>query len=106
SEAREVRHAERQRGPEADHRGQRGHEYGPEFSERSKPAWLRQQRAEAVRATDRPPYEDAGHHQHEGRRPVLDLAHAIHAAITDEDIQSPEEQNRQPFRLRGTTRPD
>ena len=42
----------------------------------------------------------AGHHQHERRGPVLDLAQQVHAAVDDEDVQAPEQQERQPLRRR------
>ena len=97
AEAREVRHVERERRPEADHRGQRRHEHRPEFAKRLELARLREQRAEAVRLRDRPPEQHGGHDEHERRRPVLDLAQQIHAAIDDEDVQPPEQQERQPL---------
>ena len=54
AEAREVRHVERQRRPETDHRGQRRHEHRPEFAEGLELPRLREQRPEAV-GSARPP---------------------------------------------------
>ena len=45
AEAREVRHVQRQRRPEADHRRQRRDEHRQELAERLELAGLRQQRA-------------------------------------------------------------
>ena len=43
-------------------------------------------------AVDRPPQQHRRHHQHEGRGPVLDRAQQVHAAVDDEDVEPPEEQ--------------
>ena len=45
----------------------------------------------------RPDEQHQRHHQDERRRPVLDRAQEIHSAVDDEDVQAPEEQERQPF---------
>ena len=54
AEAREVGHVERERRPEADHRGERGREHRHELRHRVELAGLREQRAEAVRGLHRP----------------------------------------------------
>ena len=102
AEAREVGHVERERRPEADHRRERGHEHGPELAEGMKFSRLTQQGAEPMRAADRPPHQHGGHHQHERRGPVFHLAHQVHAAINDVDVEAPEQQKRQPFGCRVT----
>ena len=77
-EAGEVRHVERERGPVADHRRERGEEDREELGEGVKPAFgargwrprpLASMMAQIIRAS--------AHHQHEGRSPVLDVAHQV-----------------------------
>ena len=59
---------------------------------------LREQRAEAVAPCTTAHHEQRrGHDQHERRGPVLDLAQQVHAAVDDEDVQAPEQQERQPL---------
>ena len=41
--------------------------------------------------------EQRGHHEHERRGPVLDLAQEIHAAVDDEDVEPPEEREADPL---------
>ena len=65
-------------------------------------ARLRHDRAEAVRAPDRPADEERGHHEHERRRPVLDLAQKVHAAIDDEDVEAQKSASADPLAGRVT----
>ena len=46
----------------------------------------------APRPRDDPDSRNGGHHQHQRRRPVLEHAHRVHAAVDDADLQRPEEQ--------------
>ena len=96
-EAREVRHVERQRGPEADHRGERRDEDRQELAERPELPGLREQRPEPVRLVHGPHEKDDRHDEDVRRGPVLDLAEEIHAAVDDEDVEAPEEQEREPL---------
>ncbi len=88
---------ERQRRPVADHGGERGDEDGQELAEGPEPAGLREERPETVGLAHRPHDEGARHHEHEGRGPVLDLAQQVHALVDDQDVQAPEEQEREPL---------
>ena len=99
-EAREVGHVERQRGPEADHRGERGDEDGEELGERPELPGLGEQRPEPVRLVHGPHEKNERHDEDVRRGPVLDLAEEIHAPVDDEDVQAPEEQEREPLRRR------
>ena len=103
AEAREVGHVERQRRPEADHRGERREEHRQELAERLKLARLRRAagRSRSPRVTAHAS-SSAGHHEHERRGPVLDGAQQVHAAIDDRDVEAPEEQERQPLGRRVT----
>ncbi len=99
-EAREVRHVQRQRGPEADHRREGRDEDGEELAERPELAGLGEERPEPVRLVHGPDEEDDRHDEDVRRGPVLDLAQEVHAAVDDEDVQAPEEQEREPLRRR------
>src|SRR5207248_622926 len=85
TEAREVRHVERERGPKSDHAGQGNYEGGPEFAEAMELALLAQQITEAVCFPNGPAEQERGHHQHEWRCPILDFSEQVHAAIDDVD---------------------
>ena len=97
AEAREIRHVERQRRPVTDHRGQRRNEHRHELSEGPELARLREQRSKSLRFVDRPREEQRGHDEHERRGPVLDRAQEVHALVDDPDVQTPEQQERDPL---------
>src|SRR5205807_536396 len=61
---------------------------------------LAQQITESVCFPNGPAQQQRGHHQDERSRPVLDLSEQVHAAIDDENIQSPEQEKREPLRWR------
>jgi hypothetical protein len=98
AEAREVRHVQGERGPEADHGGQGRHEDGEELGERVQLAGLVEERPQAVGLADGPHEQHRRHHEHERRGPVLHLPQQVHAAVDDEDVDPPEEQEREPLR--------
>src|ERR1035437_2248879 len=99
-EAREVGHVERQRGPEADHRRERRDEDGEELRERAELPGLREEGPDALRLPDGPHEKDERDDEDVRRRPVLDLAEEVHAPVDHENVQAPEEQEREPLRRR------
>src|SRR5450759_3818455 len=99
-EAREVGHVERQRGPEADHCRERRDEDGEELRERAELPGLSEEGPDALRLPDGPHEKDERDDEDVRRRPVLDLAEEVHAPVDHENVQAPEEQEREPLRRR------
>ncbi len=94
---RKVRHVEAQGRPETDHRRQRRDKNGPKFAKCMKFSRLVEQEPDTARLIQYPAEQDAGHHKHVRRRPVLDYSQQVHALVDDRDIHRPKDQKRKPL---------
>src|ERR1051325_4094065 len=58
---------------------------------------LIEQVTDPICSPNRPCKQQRRHDQNERRGPVFDLPEQVHAAVDDVDVQTPEQQKRQPF---------
>ena len=97
----EVGDVERERGPVADHRGERGKEEVPESCAcRVEVAGRGEHGAEAAGFVQHEAEQQAGHEEHEGRGEALQEADGLDAAPDDEHVEQPEAEEAGPARPR------
>ncbi len=92
----EVRHVERQRGPERDHAHEGDREDLPEVGAPAQRAGLLDDRAEAAGLDDHEDHEAHEDDDQERGRPVLELLDRLHAPQDDDHVEGPEDREAQP----------